>query len=583
MSKRGSSAQALAAALLFGTMACQQQDGTPDDVAAGDPAAVGLGSTGMALAVEVPAETDVRAIRLTVVRVPCGDEEIEPLTLTTDAALEGPLPGDLVPGAVEAGLDADGEYLFGDEFWVLPAGCYDVTVQPLDASGQPSADCAPARAERAVVEAGQTTELVLVSECGPAGDGEGGLDVIGTVDGCHPPRITRLELDPPGTVTSCDGVQACATATDDDGDPLRFVWEQLGGPPLLEGPEVVSREEDGGETTVCVRVVPSRAGVYQLRVTVYDLHPDVDGMLVADPDSKDDRTFFFMSLAECPPCEGEGEGEGEGPAEGEGEGPAEGEGEGPAEGEGEGPAEGEGEGPAEGEGEGPPGPGCTVIYMFTFSNRWVEEPVAAAFAHRAVDWLVTDPEEARILIVLEDNHCADGTLGDAAYIHELLTDMEYDADLVDEPSGGLQLADLEGYDVVWFVAPSCPVDDATTVFTLLEWTRQGGGLVLSGDDLTRPVPGASMTWLTHTDPICDGERLCGYVTDNDQGRGYQVDIVEDVDHDIIEGFEGGMFRYGDDIDHARPRNEGEVVLAWANLFCAPDCLANTPAIIAYCP
>ena len=82
-----------------------------------------IGASSLALIVDVPAETDVVAMRITVHRVPCGLEDIMPEQFTVEADLEGPLPGGLVPGSAAAGLDPADEYFFLDNFWVLPAGC----------------------------------------------------------------------------------------------------------------------------------------------------------------------------------------------------------------------------------------------------------------------------------------------------------------------------------------------------------------------------------------------------------------------------------------------------------------------------
>ena len=139
---------------LFVAIGCQDFGTAPPGV--GEPAAVGeAASVGMALVIDVPAETDVVAVRIDIARTGCpGEPLFEPLAETTIADIEGPMPGDLVPGAVAAGLDPDNEYFFVDEFWLLPAGCYDVAITPLDGNGDPSSDCDGARAEGVVVADG---------------------------------------------------------------------------------------------------------------------------------------------------------------------------------------------------------------------------------------------------------------------------------------------------------------------------------------------------------------------------------------------------------------------------------------------
>jgi len=218
--------------------------------------------------------------------------------------------------------------------------------------------------------------------------------------------------------------------------------------------------------------------------------------------------------------------------------------------------------------------------MFMMSNQYIERVVARALSHRAVDWLAGVGEDPRVCVVLDDHHLNDHP-GDAAFIHQLLVEDGYDATLLAEPAAGLTPETIAGCDVVWFTNPGQPVDDALTVVTLTAFMQAGGDLILSGDDMSRDlfVPMGS---LTHTANLTDGRTTCGMVTDDDLGPGYRVDI-ENVNHPVIEDFQGGSFRYGDDIDHAVPLGEGEDVLAWASLYCHPDCPLQTPAIIAYCP
>ena len=847
-----------------------------------------VGSSGMALIVDVPAETDVVAIRLDVQRVACpGEALFEPADFTVIADLEGPMPGDLVPGALAAGLDADDEYFFSDEFWVLPAGCYDVAMTPLDENGDPSGDCAGASAEGVVVHDGLTTEVMLVGECRGTNDPVGGLDVIGVLDLNHPPQIVDLEFDPSKFARDCNGVLICVDATDADGDDLQFVLEQTAGP-AIDAPVVEVHQAIPNGLRVCWRVVPPSVAAYEFRVTVYDLHEDATGVAVIDPASYDDLSFPFYSLVDCPGpecvpgdaeacntpdgrvcgrvCEPDGTwgdctcppqecvpGE-TGPcdtADGRtcehtclpdgtwgacecppqecgpndmqacdmpdgricdqaclpngtwgqcscpppecapneveacnmpdgrvcdraclpngtwddcscppqecnpGDVGACGTPDGrvcdqiclpngtwgscdcpppecapgdeadcqmpdgricdracllngtwgscecppqecapnevascdtpdgrtcdrtcrpdgtwgscdcppqecapnemedcntpdgrvcdrtcrpdgtwgacscppqecaPNEVEDCNTPDGRlcdrtcrpdgtwgacscppqecvpGElGPCTGDGgcsgervclpDGtwddtcicPPEPGCSVTFMFYLSNAFVERPVAEAFADRAVEWLAGVGTDPRVCVVLDDNHLNDNA-GDAAYIHQLLVGMGYDATLANEPPGGLAPADIAGCDVVWFTNPSQPVDDAQTVVTLMAFMRDGGDLIMSGDDLSREtfVP---MGGLTHTENVNDGRMTCGFVTDNNAGPGYRVDIAN-VNHPIIDGFQGGAFRYGDDMDHAVTLSEGEEVLAWARLYCHPQCALRTPAIIAYCP
>jgi len=253
-------------------------------------------STQLRLVIAAPQETDVAGLRIWIERVPCGAEAIVPLSRSVDLPLEGPMAGDLVPGAIDAGLDAGDEYYFADSFHVVPAGCYDVGIVPLDAAGSPSADCEPATLEGVVVEDGETTEVVLVSECQGDNEPVGGLDVVGALDLNMPPQILiegasywPSKFDP-----GCHGVIVCVSASDPDGDELQWVWEQTGGDRLFDAPVVLGTALDGGVETQCVGIVPAEVGQFAFQVTVYDLH---DGVI--DPGSKDELAFPLYAIGDC--------------------------------------------------------------------------------------------------------------------------------------------------------------------------------------------------------------------------------------------------------------------------------------------
>ncbi len=536
MTTRAILASFLCVSGLFGVSACEDAAWLVSEQEVAQAAVGEVGAAGLALVVDVPADTDVRGIRITVTRVSCGGEPIQPAGFVVDAPLEGPMPAGLVPGAVEAGLDPDNDYFFADEFWVLPAGCYDVEVLPIDEDGDASEDCPPARAEGVVIQDGQTTEVVLVSECeGSGGDNDptGGLDVVGVLSVRHLPAVVDIEFTPSKFAPDCHGVTICVTVEDLDDQDIRFVW-QPAGPDLLEGPVVVSHLRLA-ENLVreCVRVVPTIAGAYHMTVTAYDLDLDRDGRLVTDPDSFDTIRLPFYSLVDCeePP---------------------------------------------------PPPPvmsGRTLLYLFTFSDLFIDRPTAEVLVQLGIDWL--DDAAPRVLVVLDDNHGGEAP-GDAAYIQQILTGLGFDSELEGEPEDGLTADMVAGFDVVWFTNPGRPVDDLATLVVLTDFVAGGGSVVLSGDDMTHPVDGVPMSALTHLDHVGDGESACGFVTDDNLGPGYRMDI-EAIDHPAIAGIQGSALRYSDDIDHSVQRNEGEQVLAWARVYCHPECPLVTPVIVAYGP
>jgi hypothetical protein len=106
---------------------------------------------------------------------------------------------------------------------VLPAGTYKVCATPLSNEG-PSATCAPVEAA-ATVAAGQTAEVLLVSQC--TGTPSGAIDV--TVGLNDPPQLTSVNVAPGKTISVCDSATLSASATDADGDALGFSWSVSAG------------------------------------------------------------------------------------------------------------------------------------------------------------------------------------------------------------------------------------------------------------------------------------------------------------------------------------------------------------------
>jgi hypothetical protein len=172
------------------------------------------------------------------------------------------------PGFEDRPFDADSEHLFADAFQVVPAGCYDVVSQPLTAEGEPSSDCAPASESGVQVTDGQTTEIMLINQCG--NDGIGALDAIAVLN--HAPQLVDVRYEP-SKFTCGDSTRICVTATDPDNDPLQLV---------ATGPDDVAFEllpaEQGEDGFVqCVEVTVPQPGEYTIDLTVYDLMYDAEG------------------------------------------------------------------------------------------------------------------------------------------------------------------------------------------------------------------------------------------------------------------------------------------------------------------
>jgi streptogramin lyase len=233
-------------------------------------------AAGLALTVDVVADTDVAGMRFELTRVSCNGESIQPWS----AVEEAPLADLLIPGGMpelnDQPLDAQSQHVFADKYFAVDPGCYDVTTTPLDAAGQPSSDCAPATERGVVVLESETTEILLVNQC--EGDTVGGLDTISALN--HPPEILDLTFERSKFGNACQAQTVCVTARDPDHDPLEFEWNSATGLPLA-GPTPVSRTENAdGSVTDCVSFVPAEAGQYDFTVTAFDLLHAADGSLI---------------------------------------------------------------------------------------------------------------------------------------------------------------------------------------------------------------------------------------------------------------------------------------------------------------
>jgi hypothetical protein len=157
--------------------------------------------------------------------------------------------------ALTASLAMSGVHAFADGFFVLPPGSYRVCGTPL-AGESPSEECGTAESEVAV-EAGTTSEVVLISQC--TGGANGAVDVVVSLNDA--PVITELSLDPSKFITVCESVHLVATASDPNDDALSYSWT------VSSGPEGSTLHSDGAAATFFGPV-----GDYVLTLGVSDGH-----------------------------------------------------------------------------------------------------------------------------------------------------------------------------------------------------------------------------------------------------------------------------------------------------------------------
>jgi hypothetical protein len=223
--------------------------------------------------------------------------------------------------------------------------------------------------------------------------------------------------------------------------------------------------------------------------------------------------------------------------------------------------------------------GRVATILLTMTAAQLEVEARDKLMANTINW--ASPVDApRVLFVLDDFHHGEFA-GDTQALYASLATAGYDASYLEEPENGINAQDLSGYDVVWFSNPGYPMDDKASFNALLEFSKNGGGVVLQGDDMTWSYGSAFPTTpLTHLRHQENGATACGVGIDNGKGGRYRVTMNSDA-HPVIEGLEGTSFLYGDDIDKSEALDGTEVV-AWATVENKPNC-ARRPVVTAFTP
>lgn len=263
-------------------------------------------STGIALSFDYSGDSDVEKIKF-IIKTCEGEPVLREVRWLEDLELPG-----MIPEFMDSPLDGDSHHLFADMFSVLEEGCYHVKIVPLQGDGQRSEDCDEAYMNNVEVEAGQTTEVMLISQCGPVTE-NGAIDVIGVLN--HPPVIRAVYFKKFNT--ECDRVRVCVSAYDPDGDPLRFRLRQTDGPSLLSQPRKVDFPSGSNDPTLagfepngenglgdyqCFGMRLGERGDYEFKAVVHDMMWDGDEMVPFGPDSKATLTFPIYAGEGEPGC-----------------------------------------------------------------------------------------------------------------------------------------------------------------------------------------------------------------------------------------------------------------------------------------
>jgi len=241
---------------------CIEAQAEPDDT--DQP----IGETGIAITavIDTSGDTDVAQVRYNIARVACvANEQFGALYRDIQVNLESVQAPAGLPAGKDNGLDGSSQHQFADHFEVLPAGCYDITATPQNASSADSQDCAAANANGIQVQDGLTTEVFLLSQC--KGAPVGALDAAVALN--KPPQLTELTFSPSKFIRAGEQTVVCATAIDPNGDPLEFAWGQVGGTMGVTG--ITSTTNPDGSVTECATIAPPSAGDYMFEVRIYDL------------------------------------------------------------------------------------------------------------------------------------------------------------------------------------------------------------------------------------------------------------------------------------------------------------------------
>ncbi|WP_146618184.1 hypothetical protein [Lujinxingia litoralis] len=262
-----------------------------------------VSSTGIALSFDYQGNSDVKKIKF-LIKTCHGYPVLEEVRSLEDMQLPG-----MIPEFMDSPLDGDSHHSFADMFSVLREGCYHVKIVPLNKYGRPSRVCDEAYMNHVKVFAGQTTEVMLISQCEPKKE-NGAIDVIGVLN--HPPVIRGVYFKKFNT--ECDEVKVCIAAYDPDGDPLKFKLEKKSGPKLLSEPRKIdypngdtngepdSMESYGGDhnggdngnnvgEVQCFKMRLGEAGDYEFKASVYDLLWEGDHLKPFGYDSKASLRF----------------------------------------------------------------------------------------------------------------------------------------------------------------------------------------------------------------------------------------------------------------------------------------------------
>lgn len=223
--------------------------------------------------------------------------------------------------------------------------------------------------------------------------------------------------------------------------------------------------------------------------------------------------------------------------------------------------------------------GNVVTILLTMSDDFVPETQARDIVNNAVAFV--SPARQPNVLVIRDDAAGSENAEDSEYITTWIDQHGWTATLLEEPSAGVAVADLAGYDAVILSNPGKPPDDHATIDAMRRFSQQGYGIIFQGDDMTRFADDSdAMEELTRLRNIDNGTSYYGFPVDNDDGIfTYAVEL--DPGTPISDTMGDLTFTYGNDIDTAEPTTGTNDVVAWCTIKDSD--LPLKPVITAYMP
>lgn len=222
------------------------------------------------------------------------------------------------------------------------------------------------------------------------------------------------------------------------------------------------------------------------------------------------------------------------------------------------------------------GIGNVVTILMALSEQWIPEATARQLIINSVDF-ATDVPDPAVLVIRDDNTNGEDEQ-DPINISSWLQSVGYSVTFMQEPTNGISASDLTGFHVVIFSNPGYPPDDNSTIDALYDFSNQGYGVILQGDDMTQ-TDSPKMEEMTKLVEVDNGSSYYGVNIDNNNGAAYSVRMVPynvlNTDISLVE------FPYGNDIDTTELSSTGVYVAAWATLEGTQ--YPEKPVITAYSP